>query len=133
MPELTPAERRALRAQAHTLKPVVLIGDAGLSEAVLVEIDRQLASHELIKVRIAGEDRRRRATFLETICKAVGAAPVLQIGRVIVLYRRKPDKTPADPGLGPATASRPRRQKAQGGLRRPTAQTRASPRRLSTK
>ncbi len=89
---LTPAERSAMRALAHPLKPSVLIGDAGLSEAVLAEIDRALKAHDLIKVRVAGDDRDERARMLESICERLGAAPVQSIGRVLVLFRPLPPK-----------------------------------------
>ncbi|MCX7154261.1 MAG: YhbY family RNA-binding protein, partial [Proteobacteria bacterium] len=61
---LPAAERKALKARAHPLKPVVMIGDAGLSPGVLAEIERGLASHELIKIRVASEDRAGRETLL---------------------------------------------------------------------
>ena len=65
---LTPAQRSEKRAQAHGLKPTVLVGDQGLSAAVLAEIDRALSAHGLIKVRVAGDDRDARAAMLEAIC-----------------------------------------------------------------
>ncbi|HEX9179210.1 MAG TPA: YhbY family RNA-binding protein, partial [Burkholderiales bacterium] len=72
--ELTSAERRALRARAHALHPTVIIGDAGLSPSVMTEIDRSLKSHELIKVKVAGDDRQRRESLLAEICDALIAA-----------------------------------------------------------
>ncbi len=100
---LTPAERSAKRAQAHSLKPSVLIGEQGLSEAVLAEIDRALRAHDLIKVRVAGDERAERAQMLETICERLGAAPVQSIGRMLVVFRPLPAKdvlesAPARPG-----------------------------------
>ena len=93
---LTPAERSAKRAQAHALKPSVLIGEQGLSDAVLAEIERTLRAHDLIKVRVAGDDREQRAAMLHDICERLGAAPVQNIGRMLVLYRPLPDETAAD-------------------------------------
>ncbi len=87
MPELSPARRRELKARAHALDPVVLVGGAGLSPTVLAEIDRGLKSHELIKVRVNGSDRSGREAILEEICTRTGAQPVQHIGKVLVLFR----------------------------------------------
>mgnify|MGYP001037776713 CR=1 FL=1 len=87
MLDLTPAQRRFLRARAHGLRPVVLIGEAGLTEAVLQEIDRNLKAHELIKVKAAREDRESRAAMLAAISETLGAAVVQHIGKILVLYR----------------------------------------------
>ena len=92
MPDhLTPAERRALQARAHALDPVVLIGDGGLTAAVLTEIDRSLNAHELIKVRAAGEDRDARSDILRRVCENLDAAAVQHIGKVLVIYRQRPE------------------------------------------
>ncbi|MEO1767925.1 ribosome assembly RNA-binding protein YhbY [Thiobacter aerophilum] len=84
---LTSAQRRFLRARAHGLAPVVLLGAAGLSEAVLREIDANLKAHELIKIKVAGEDRDMRAHLLETICQTLNAQAVQHIGKILVIYR----------------------------------------------
>ena len=89
MLKLTPVERSALRAEAHALKPVVLIGEAGLTPAVIKEIDLGLDSHGLIKVRVFGDDREARAAMYDTICEELKAAPVQHIGKLLVLYRPK--------------------------------------------
>ena len=94
MPELSPARRRELKARAHALEPVVLIGGAGLSPAVLAEIDRGLKSHELIKVRVPGADRTQREVIFAEICSRTGAHPVQHIGKVLVLFRENPEPTP---------------------------------------
>lgn len=91
MLKLTPAERSTLRAEAHALSPVVLIGEAGLTPAVLKEIDAGLNSHGLIKVRVFGDDREARIGMYETICDNLRAAPVQHIGKLLVLYRPKKD------------------------------------------
>lgn len=91
MNALTPAERQALRARAHALHPVVMIGEAGLTPAVLREIDLALKSHELIKVRVLNDDRRLRKRLLPEICQALAAHPVQQVGKVLVLYRERPE------------------------------------------
>ena len=87
MNELTPAERGPLRARAHHLQPVVMIGDAGLTAQVLREIDTNLKSHELIKIRVLGEDRRARDALMAAICSAAHASAVQRIGKMLVIYR----------------------------------------------
>ena len=94
MASLTPGRRSELRAQAHKLKPVVLLGDKGLTDEVLAEIDRALKAHELIKVRAATDDRDARNVWMESICEKLEAHPVQQIGKVFVIYREKPDEAP---------------------------------------
>lgn len=89
MQKLTPVERSALRAEAHALKPVVIIGEAGLTPSVMKEISASLDSHGLIKVRVFGDDREARAAIYESICEELGAAPVQHIGKLLVLYRPK--------------------------------------------
>ncbi len=92
MLNLTPDQRRFLRAQAHHLNPVVMIGDAGLSESVLKEIERSLASHELIKIKAHQGDKEAREALLEEICIRLEAASVQHIGKILVVY--KPAETP---------------------------------------
>ncbi len=87
---LKTARRSELRAEAHKLSPVVIIGDKGLTDTVIAEIDRSLTAHELIKVRAGTDDRDARGTWMKTICERVGADPVQQIGKVLVLYRENP-------------------------------------------
>jgi putative YhbY family RNA-binding protein len=89
MIKLTPVERSALRAEAHALKPVVIIGEAGLTKSVTKEISASLDAHGLIKVRVFGDDRDARVEMYETICAELGAAPVQHIGKLLVLYRPK--------------------------------------------
>ncbi len=89
--QLSPAERRALKARAHALEPTVLVGSGGLTSAVADEIDRSLTAHELLKVRIMGDDRDAREDILKRICDELSAAPVQHIGKVLVIYRPKPD------------------------------------------
>ena len=98
MPVLSPLERKALKARAHHLNPVVLIGDAGLTPAVLREIDAALKSHELIKARVTADDRSVRVAAYDTICAELDCAPVQHIGKQLVLFRAKPDDAkPAKP------------------------------------
>jgi putative YhbY family RNA-binding protein len=86
---LTPAERSALRAEAHGLNPVVMIGEAGLTPAVMKEISSSLDAHGLIKVRVFGDDREARVAIYEQVCEELDAAPVQHIGKLLVLYRPK--------------------------------------------
>src|SRR5262245_61584180 len=105
MPELTAAERRALRAPAHALDPLVMIGAAGLTPAVLKEIDAGRKSHELIKVRMLGAEREARAEALGRICAELEAQPVQLIGRILVLYREAPEEEKKTPP--PAAVKKP--------------------------
>ena len=95
MLKLTPAERSTLRAEAHALSPVVIIGEAGLTPGVLKEIDASLNSHGLIKVRVFGDDREARVTIYDTICEKLDAAPVQHIGKLLVVYRPKKETVKA--------------------------------------
>lgn len=99
---LTPAQRQELKGRAHALDPVVLIGASGLTPPVLAEINRALDSHELIKIRVAGGDRRERERILSEVCAAADAAPVQHIGKVIVIFRERVEESPP-----PASPPRP--------------------------
>ena len=85
--ELTPEQRKFLKAQAHALKPVVMIGTQGLTEAVILEAERAIAAHELIKIRVLGDDRDARETYLAGLCEALGASPVQHIGKLLLIYK----------------------------------------------
>ena len=98
---LNAAQRRELKARAHALNPVVMISDAGLTPSVLHEIDVSLKSHELIKIRVFGDDRVARAAMVEDISTKLDAALVQHIGKILVLYRPRPE---APPGLLPRGA-----------------------------
>jgi RNA-binding protein len=87
MMELTRDQRLHLRAQAHGLQPVVMIGSNGLTDAVIREIALNLDAHELIKVRVLGDDREQRERWFGEICTTLGCAPVQHIGKLLVLYR----------------------------------------------
>jgi putative YhbY family RNA-binding protein len=101
---LTPAQRRAQRADAHHLAPVVMIGSDGLTDAVAREVDRALSAHGLIKVRAMVDDRAARETMLDALAQRLGAAPVQHIGKLFVLWRPPPPK--------PTTAKREDRRPA---------------------
>ena len=91
MLQLTADERRALRARAHGLNPVVSISQNGLTDAVLKEIDASLTAHELIKVRVYRDDRDAREAWLAEICDKLEAGPVQHIGKLLVIYRPSPE------------------------------------------
>lgn len=93
MLKLTPTQRSTLREQAHGLHPVVMIGDAGLTEGVLREISSSLDAHGLIKIRVFGDDRANRIEMYQTICAKLNAAPIQHIGKLLVVYRPKKEKT----------------------------------------
>lgn len=121
--QLTSAERQALKGRAHRLKPVVLVGEAGLTAAVVREIERALATHELIKIRVMGTARDARDALLGEVCAATASAPVQHIGKVLVVYREKPpevaEKAPARERRRPARAkpSGPRRTPRRAKIR----------------
>lgn len=87
MLELTVEQRKYLKAQAHALKPVVMIGSQGLSEAVIKEAERAIAAHELIKIRVLGDERDAREAYLAQLCEVLNAAPVQHIGKLLLIYR----------------------------------------------
>ncbi|WP_278541131.1 ribosome assembly RNA-binding protein YhbY [Oxalobacter formigenes] len=93
MLKLNSEQRSQLRSLAHSLDPVVMIGDAGLTDAVLKEIDVSLNAHELIKIRVFGDDRQARLDMLESICSQMEAAPIQHIGKLLVIYRPKKEES----------------------------------------
>lgn len=93
---LNQKERLALKALSHSLDPVVLLGSGGLTEPVLKEIARALTDHELIKVRVPGDDSEERARLFAEIAEKLGAARVSSIGKILVFWRPSPEKQKAD-------------------------------------
>ncbi|OAM52523.1 RNA-binding protein [Methylovorus sp. MM2] len=87
MPELNSKQISHLRALGHKLNPVVRIGGNGLTENVLNEIETSLNAHELIKIKVAGDDRTARIQLLEEICQKTNAMAVHHIGKQLVIYR----------------------------------------------
>jgi RNA-binding protein len=85
--QLTEKQRRHLKGLAHPLKPVILIGNAGLTDAVVAETSRALTDHELIKVRLPGQDREQRDAALLSLAERTGSAFVARIGHIAVLFR----------------------------------------------
>ncbi len=90
--QLTPAQRKEKRADAHHLDPVVMIGADGLTAAVTKEVDAALKAHGLIKVRVMSDDRQGREEILATLAEQLDAAPIQHIGKLLVLWRPMPEK-----------------------------------------
>lgn len=115
MEKLSTTEQQALRARAHGLSPVVMIGDNGLSDTVLKEIDRSLAAHELVKIRVFSGGREERTALLADICGRLDALPVQHIGKILVVFRRRRE--------GKESAE-PERVAKMGKVKRPTGKPR---------
>ncbi len=92
---LTPRERAHLKARAHPLEPIVHVGHHGVTDTVVAEIDRALTAHELIKIRIGGTDRDAREAMGDDVCARTDAVAVQRVGKVLVLWRPRPEATPA--------------------------------------
>jgi putative YhbY family RNA-binding protein len=90
--QLTPAQRKDHRAEAHHLNPVVMIGSDGLTAAVKKEVDAALNAHGLIKVRVQSDDRTGREAIFHTLADELDAAPIQHIGKLLVLWRPMPEK-----------------------------------------
>jgi putative YhbY family RNA-binding protein len=121
MRTLAPAERRAFRAKAHHLHPFVIVGQHGLTPAVLHEIDVHLLAHELIKIRVSSDDRGERDALLARISAELDAAPVQHLGKILTIWRPSPEPEPAAPksrAKAAARAGRPARSKPGGDERR---------------
>ncbi|HSH88886.1 MAG TPA: YhbY family RNA-binding protein [Ramlibacter sp.] len=93
--QLTIAERKVHRAEAHHLDPVVMIGNDGLTPNIKKETDAALNAHGLIKIRVLGDDREQREAIYQELCDSLGAAPIQHIGKLLVLWRPKPAKPKA--------------------------------------
>jgi RNA-binding protein len=89
--ELTAKDRARLKARAHALEPHVSVGNAGPTKAVIAEVDRALAKHELIKVKVQIDDRELRKHIGSEIGAATDAAVVHRVGKILILFRPKPD------------------------------------------
>ena len=90
--KLTEKQRRHLRGLAHALKPVIVIGQAGLSAALAAETVRALEDHELIKVRVTGMERDARDEALASLASGTGSEMIGRIGHIAILYRRNPER-----------------------------------------
>mgnify|MGYP000629679679 CR=1 FL=1 len=90
--QLTPAQRKIHRSEAHHLDPVVMIGNDGLTPAVLKEAEMALNAHGLIKIRVLGDDRSVREEMFAALADQLHAAPIQHIGKLLVLWRPQPEK-----------------------------------------
>ncbi|MEY4267284.1 MAG: hypothetical protein RIS90_1819 [Pseudomonadota bacterium] len=93
--QLTPAQRKIHRSEAHHLDPVVMVGGDGLTDAVKKETDAALNAHGLIKIRVFSDDRTAREAMLQTLAEGLNAAPIQHIGKLLVLWRPLPDREKA--------------------------------------
>ena len=85
---LSREQRREYRAIAHNLKPVIIVGDKGLTENLQGELERALTDHELIKIKVASQDREARQEAINALCESSGAEVVQTIGKIAVIMRR---------------------------------------------
>lgn len=90
---LSNAQRKQLRSIGHTLNPVVMVADKGLSEGVMAELERALSDHELIKVRLRAP-KEQRSVWQEELAASTGAEVVQAIGQIVLLYRKNPKADP---------------------------------------
>ncbi len=139
---LTPAQRKSLKAQAHDLNPVVMIGGDGLTPAVIKEAKSAISHHGLIKIRVFGDDRDARIAIYEELCDKLDATPVQHIGKLLVLWKPKDMVDDAFSKLGrssqqtkkslqaPRTKRQPNRAVAKAGVR--TSSSERSDRRSAT-
>ncbi|KPK12865.1 MAG: RNA-binding protein [Acidithiobacillales bacterium SG8_45] len=89
---LSESQKKYLRGLGHALKPVVMVGDAGLTDAVRAEFESSLEHHELIKVRVKVGERAERDTIIQALCKSGDAELVQRIGNMALVYRENPEK-----------------------------------------
>lgn len=89
--KLSEAQKKHLRRLGHALKPLIMVGDAGLSESLLAEFESTLAHHELIKVRVRVGDRAARDAIIRELCETGSATLVQRVGNMALLYRENPD------------------------------------------
>ncbi len=89
---LSESQKKFLRGLGHQLKPVVTVGDAGLSNSVMQEFDSTISHHELIKVRVRAGSRESRDTLIDELCRTGASNLVQRIGNVALIFRANPDK-----------------------------------------
>ena len=131
---LTPAQRKSLKADAHDLSPVVMVGGDGLTPAVIKEAKLAINHHGLIKIRVFGDDREARTAIYEELCDKLDAAPVQHIGKLLVLWKPKDAVDEAFSNLGrsskqtkktlqaPRTKRQPNRTATKTGVRTSTSE-----------
>lgn len=113
-------ERLRLRADSHHLQPVVLIGEKGMTDAVIKEIARALDDHGLIKVHVAGDDREERETIYHTVAETLGAARIQSIGKMLVFYREPVEKEASEKDMA-VSVLRAKAEKGRPGPKKPAA------------
>ena len=91
--KLTESQKKHLRGLGHRLKPVIMVGDAGLTDAVMNEFLGSIRHHELIKVRVRAGDRRQRDDIIRKMCETADASLITRIGNVALLYKQNPEKS----------------------------------------
>ncbi len=89
---MNPAEKRSLKEKAHHLKPVVMLGAKGLTQAVIEETDATLLAHELIKVKINGAEKTDRQAMALELCEALHAELIQLIGNIAIIFRKNMEK-----------------------------------------
>ncbi|MEP6608964.1 MAG: ribosome assembly RNA-binding protein YhbY [Burkholderiaceae bacterium] len=114
---LTSRERQALKGRAHPLKPVVLLGAGGLTDSVLREIDRALTDHQLVKIKVADDDRDKRAQIFSEVSAQLSAVRIQSIGKTIVLFRPAPESDEKQEPHGSTGGAR-RLRRARPGAKR---------------
>ena len=131
---ITPTQRKTLKGDAHDLNPVVMIGNDGLTPAVIKEAKLAISHHGLIKIRVFGDDREARVAIYEELCDKLDAAPVQHIGKLLVIWRPKDELEVESTKLGrsskqtkktlqaPRTKRQPNRESAKNGIRTSTSE-----------
>ncbi|MBU3544600.1 YhbY family RNA-binding protein [Polynucleobacter sp. MWH-Mekk-B1] len=131
---ITPTQRKTLKGDAHDLNPVVMIGNDGLTPAVIKEAKLAISHHGLIKIRVFGDDREARIAIYEELCDKLDAAPVQHIGKLLVIWRPKDELEVESTKLGrsskqtkktlqaPRTKRQPNRESAKNGIRTSTSE-----------
>jgi len=131
---ITPTQRKTLKGDAHNLNPVVMIGNDGLTPAVIKEAKLAISHHGLIKIRVFGDDREARVAIYEELCDKLDAAPVQHIGKLLVIWRPKDELEVESTKLGrsskqtkktlqaPRTKRQPNRESAKNGIRTSTSE-----------
>ena len=131
---ITPTQRKTLKGDAHDLNPVVMIGNDGLTPAVIKEAKLAISHHGLIKIRVFGDDREARIAIYDELCDKLDAAPVQHIGKLLVIWRPKDELEVESTKLGrsskqtkktlqaPRTKRQPNRESAKNGIRTSTSE-----------
>jgi RNA-binding protein len=89
---LTESQKKYLRGLGHARKPLIIVGEAGLSKPLLAEYEATLSHHELIKVSVRAGDRKTRSAIIEQLCSVGSAALIQRVGNMALLYRENPEK-----------------------------------------